>query len=108
MKGKRGDYCSVTRVRGGTAGERSGEVLSKGGKFCFKRWGVQTQKTESSFLKGERELDLSLSLAHRLSAPKSSEVVFSGWEIEKISSEVAKASTRINGQDFPRGEAPKC
>ena len=89
MKAKRGDSCSVTRARRGTEEREEGGVH-------LTRWRGPIQRRRILSQKGT-EIQVGIfptpaGLAER----KSSEVVFSSWEIEKISSEVVKASTWIN------------
>ena len=87
MKAKRGDYCSVTRARRGT--EEREELISQGEEVCSKDGDFLSQK-RNEILVGI------FSTPAGLAEQKNSEVVFFSQEIEKISSEVVKASTWIN------------
>ena len=89
MKAKRGDYCSVTRARRGTEEREEGGVH-------LPRWRGLIQIRRNLSQK-ENKIQIGIfPTPAGLAEQKNSEVVFSSWEIEKISSEVVKASTWIN------------
>ena len=62
-------------------------------------------KTEKLVSKGKQNPGWYLLHVYRPCGVKNSEVVFSGWEVEKINSEVVRTSTSFNRQDLPRGDA---